>query len=114
MTLQGDKISSKIVTESYGKEKNRLAPTDIGMVVNDYLEAQFAMIMDYNFTANVEKEFDRIADGELQWVNMIETFYTPFHKMVDDFIFQIILTKYHYKNILYNDCNCLQGKTCTK
>ena len=84
LTLRGANITEKVASEkSYGTEKNRLSPTDIGMVVNDYLEAQFAMIMDYNFTANVEKEFDRIADGELQWVNMIETFYTPFHKMVD-------------------------------
>ena len=60
-----------------------MCPTDIGMVVNDYLETQFGMIMDYNFTANVEKEFDRIADGELQWVSMIEEFYSPFHNMVD-------------------------------
>jgi DNA topoisomerase-1 len=56
------------------------------MVVNDYLETQFAMIMDYNFTANVEKEFDRIAEGELQWNQMIGSFYTPFHKMVDQAI----------------------------
>ena len=83
LTLQGDKISSKIVTESYGKEKNRLAPTDIGMVVNDYLESQFASIMDYHFTANVEKEFDRIAEGDITWTDMIRQFYTPFHTLVE-------------------------------
>ena len=83
LTLQGDKISSKIVTESYGKEKNRLAPTDIGMVVNDYLESQFASIMDYHFTANVEKEFDRIAEGDITWTDMIRQFYTPFHMLVE-------------------------------
>ena len=77
------KISEKSHTESYGKEKSRLTPTDIGMIVNDYLESQFAQIMDYNFTANVEKEFDRIADGEITWNGMIERFYTPFHSMVD-------------------------------
>ena len=86
ITLRGTNITEKIASENYGTEKNRLSPTDIGMVVNDYLENQFAMIMDYNFTANVEKEFDRIADGELQWVSMIETFYTPFHNMVDSAI----------------------------
>ena len=64
MTLTGDKLATKNLSESYGKEKNRLSPTDIGMVVNDYLETQFKPIMDYNFTASVEKEFDRIADGE--------------------------------------------------
>lgn len=83
LTLKGNNITEKIGTESYGAEKNRLCPTDIGMVVNDYLETQFSMIMDYNFTANVEKEFDRIAEGELAWTEMIGNFYTPFHKMVD-------------------------------
>ena len=83
LTLHGDKITSKMVTESYGKEKNRLAPTDIGMVVNDYLENQFASIMDYHFTANVEKEFDRIAEGDITWTDMIRDFYTPFHTLVE-------------------------------
>lgn len=82
-TLSSGKITEKSHTESYGKEKNRLSPTDIGMVVNDYLEQQFAPIIDYNFTANVEKEFDRIAEGGITWVKMISDFYTPFHDMVD-------------------------------
>ena len=86
MTLTGDKITTKTLTENYGKEKSRLSPTDIGMVVNDYLEKQFGPIIDYNFTANVEKEFDRIAEGEITWKEMIETFYGPFHKMVDEAI----------------------------
>ncbi len=86
MTLTGDKITTKTLTENYGKEKSRLSPTDIGMVVNDYLEKQFGPIIDYNFTANVEKEFDRIAEGEITWEKMIETFYGPFHKMVDEAI----------------------------
>ena len=77
------KISEKHPSESYGKEKNRLAPTDIGMVVNDYLESQFEQIMDYNFTANVEKEFDRIAEGDITWNEMILRFYQPFHNLVD-------------------------------
>ena len=77
------RITEKTLSENYGKEKNRLAPTDIGMVVNDYLESQFAQIMDYNFTANVEKEFDRIADGDITWGQMIDRFYGPFHDMVD-------------------------------
>ena len=80
------KLSEKHPSENYGKEKNRLAPTDIGMVVNDYLESQFAQIMDYNFTANVEKEFDRIADGDITWGEMITRFYSPFHKLVDNAI----------------------------
>ena len=77
------KLSEKTLSESYGKEKARLAPTDIGMVVNDYLEKQFAQIMDYNFTASVEKEFDHIANGEMTWDEMILRFYSPFHGMVD-------------------------------
>ncbi len=77
------KISEKRLTESFGKEKNRLAPTDIGMVVNDYLERQFIDIMDYNFTASVEKEFDHVANGELTWREMITRFYSPFHVQVE-------------------------------
>ena len=80
------KISEKTLSESYGKEKNRLAPTDIGMVVNDYLESQFEQIMDYNFTANVEKEFDRIAEGNITWNDMITDFYSPFHDLVENAI----------------------------
>ena len=83
LILSGGKISEKMVTESYGKEKNRLAPTDIGMVVNDYLETQFSSIMDYHFTANVEKEFDRVAEGDIAWTEMIRDFYDPFHQLVD-------------------------------
>ena len=83
LTLADGRISEKSLTENFGKEKNRLQPTDIGMVVNDYLETQFSPIMDYNFTANVEKEFDRIAEGDITWEKMIENFYGPFHQMVD-------------------------------
>ena len=83
LTLKNGKIARENLSESYGKEKSRLSPTDIGMVVNDYLEAQFGPIIDYNFTANVEKEFDRIAEGEITWEKMIESFYGPFHEMVN-------------------------------
>ena len=83
LTLKNGKIARENLSENYGKEKSRLSPTDIGMVVNDYLEAQFGPIIDYNFTANVEKEFDRIAEGEITWEKMIESFYGPFHEMVN-------------------------------
>ncbi len=83
ITLKGSNITEKLANENYGAEKNRLAPTDIGMVVNDYLEQNFGIVMDYNFTANVEKEFDRIADGEQGWNTMIGEFYGEFHKLVD-------------------------------
>ena len=83
LTLANGKIAIKTGTEKFGTEKNRLSPTDIGMVVNDYLEAQFGPIIDYNFTANVEKEFDRVAEGDITWDKMIDDFYGPFHQMVD-------------------------------
>ena len=83
LTLKGANITEKIANENYGAEKNRLAPTDIGMVVNDYLEQNFGIVMDYNFTAKVEKEFDRIADGEQGWNTMIGEFYGSFHNLVD-------------------------------
>ncbi|MFR9579351.1 MAG: type I DNA topoisomerase [Rikenellaceae bacterium] len=86
LTLTGAKISSKQMSENYGKEKNRLSPTDIGMMVNDYLEQQFGAILDYNFTANVEKEFDRVAEGEIAWSKMIDDFYQPFHALVNEAI----------------------------
>ena len=85
-TLSGNKLTSKQMSESVGKERNRLSPTDIGMLVNDYLETQFGPILDYNFTASVEKEFDRVAEGEITWSKMIDDFYGPFHKMVDEAI----------------------------
>ena len=77
-------VVSKNATEKTGAEKNKLNPTDIGMVVNDYLEGQFKDIMDYNFTAKVEKEFDDVADGNISWNKMIENFYHPFHKTVEE------------------------------
>ena len=83
LTLKGSNITEKLASENYGAEKNRLAPTDIGMVVNDYLEQNFGIVMDYNFTAKVEKEFDRIADGEQGWNSMIGEFYGSFHDLVD-------------------------------
>ncbi len=88
LTLSGGKVTAKNLSENVGKEKSRLSPTDIGMLVNDYLEAQFGPIVDYNFTANVEKEFDRIAEGDITWEEMISQFYEPFHKMVDTAIEQ--------------------------
>ena len=86
LTLSGDKLTEKILSENFGTEKNRLAPTDVGMIVNDYLETQFAPILEYNFTADVEKEFDRVAEGEITWSKMIDDFYLPFHDMVEQAI----------------------------
>ncbi len=83
LTLKKGKITEKIASEKVGKEVGRLAPTDIGMLVNDYLENQFSNILDYNFTANVEKEFDEIAEGGKQWTQMIDSFYKGFHSTVE-------------------------------
>ncbi|MFI3264536.1 MAG: type I DNA topoisomerase [Rikenellaceae bacterium] len=83
LTLKDGVVESQILSENVGKEKDRLSPTDIGMLVNDYLESQFAEILDYNFTANVEKEFDRVAEGDIVWNKMIDDFYKPFHILVD-------------------------------
>jgi len=75
------KISDK--TETTGTEKGKLFPTDIGMVVNDFLLEHFAGIVDYNFTASVEKEFDDIAEGKLSWKKMLDQFYKKFHVQVE-------------------------------
>ncbi|MEZ4804536.1 MAG: type I DNA topoisomerase [Bacteroidia bacterium] len=81
--LKNGKIEVKTATENTGVEKNRLFPTDIGTLVTDFLSEHFSDIMDYSFTANVEKEFDEIAQGLVSWTKMIDTFYRPFHKDVD-------------------------------
>ena len=83
LKLENSDISESMETENTGAEKAKLFPTDIGMVVNDYLVANFKEIMDFNFTANVEKEFDEIASGKVIWSKMIDDFYRPFHVKVD-------------------------------
>jgi DNA topoisomerase-1 len=84
LILMGDEIKMKTVKEKFGFEKGKLTPTDIGVVVNDFLEQNFHNIMNFNFTASVEKEFDEIAEGSMNWSQMIGQFYTPFHKRVDE------------------------------
>jgi DNA topoisomerase-1 len=84
IVLNSDKgISSKTETMNFGAERSKLFPTDIGMVVTDFLKSHFDEIMDYNFTANVEKEFDEIAEGKLMWPRMIDDFYKPFKVHVE-------------------------------
>lgn len=82
MTLANDQIKSKVNKEIYGSEKAKLFPTSTGMVVNDFLVSHFNDIIDYSFTASVEKDFDHIAEGQLGWQQMIKNFYTPFRKKV--------------------------------
>jgi DNA topoisomerase-1 len=84
LELKNGNISEKSKTETVGAERGRLLPQEIGMIVTDYLEKNFTDIMGYDFTANVEKEFDQIADGNLVWNDVIGAFYTPFHKKVDE------------------------------
>jgi len=86
ISLANGKITVKNNVEITGAEKSKLFPTDIGMVVTDYLVENFDEIMDYNFTASVEAEFDDIADGKMVWNEMIDKFYQPFHNKVEDAI----------------------------
>ncbi|MFN5370988.1 MAG: type I DNA topoisomerase [Bacteroidia bacterium] len=83
LRLKNQTIGSEIKTENTGAERNKLFPTDIGAVVNDFLQEHFEQIMDFHFTAKVEKEFDEIAEGLKNWSSMIDSFYKPFHKTVD-------------------------------
>ena len=83
LILQKNNIKEEIKEETVGAEKAKLFPTDIGAVVNDYLLESFPAIMDYQFTANVEKDFDTVAEGEEEWTKMIDVFYKDFHPMVE-------------------------------
>jgi len=84
LTLAGGKITEKTKTENVGAEKHKLVPTDIGMMVSDYLVENFPDIMDYDFTARVEEDFDEIAEGKKEWTDVITSFYSPFHGKVDE------------------------------
>lgn len=83
LALKGGEIIESSHDEKVGAEKNKLLPQEIGMIVTDFLVDNFADIMGYDFTANVEKDFDKIADGKLIWNNVIGKFYGTFHKLVD-------------------------------
>ena len=83
LKLKAGKITESSKTEMTGNEKAKLLPTDVGIVVNDFLMEYFPGIMDYNFTANVEKEFDEVAEGEKEWTGMMDLFYQDFHPLVD-------------------------------
>ena len=84
IVLSGDRIESQVLTEMVGADKGKLMPTDIGKIVNDFLVENFSDILDYGFTANVEKEFDDIAEGKGNWTEMIREFYGGFHEQVED------------------------------
>ena len=77
-------ISEKTLNEKFGSDKGKLIPTDIGMIVTDFLKNNFEYIMDYNFTAKVEQDFDSIASGKKDWTEMMKKFYGKFHPVVED------------------------------
>ena len=83
LTIDSSSVKQETKTEITGAEKSKLFPDNIGMIVNDFLFEYFRNIMDFNFTASVEKQFDEIASGKGDWIKMIDTFYNPFHKQVE-------------------------------
>ena len=84
LSLKNGSITESAGTETVGAEKGKLLPQEIGMIVTDYLVAHFPDILDYDFTANVEKDFDQIADGDKVWNSVIGDFYAPFHHKVEE------------------------------
>ncbi len=101
LVLSGSKLNETTQTETTGAEKAKLFPNDIGMIVNDFLVEHFDYIVDFNFTAKVEKEFDEIADGKMDWTEMIDRFYNPFHHRVEETLEQAERNK--GERILGND-----------
>jgi len=83
VTLKSNRIHAETKTETTGAEKGKLYPTDIGIVVTDFLVENFPTILDYQFTAKVEEEFDTIAEGKMEWQEMMKSFYKPFHTSVE-------------------------------
>ncbi|WP_341215238.1 type I DNA topoisomerase [uncultured Wocania sp.] len=84
LTLQSGVVKDKLLSEKVGSDKGKLVPTDIGMIVTDFLVNHFESILDYNFTAKVEEDFDDIADGKEDWIQMMKSFYKDFHPQVVD------------------------------
>ncbi len=84
LTLQSNAVSEKILKENTGSDKGKLVPTDIGFIVTDFLVKNFEAILDYNFTAKVEQDFDEIAEGNINWTKMMQEFYDKFHPNVKD------------------------------
>ncbi|MBC7948175.1 MAG: type I DNA topoisomerase [Chitinophagaceae bacterium] len=83
LALKNDQLSKETETENTGAEKSKLFPTDLGLVVTDFLKQYFDDIMDYTFTARIEEEFDEVAEGKMKWNKMIDDFYSPFKKDVE-------------------------------
>ena len=83
LKLKKGKLTDKMVSETFGSEKASLKPTDVGVVVNDYLIDYFPQVLDYNFTANIEKEFDEVAEGQKPWDGVIADFYQEFSPLIE-------------------------------
>ena len=84
VSISNGVISENTLSEKFGSDKGKLIPTDIGMIVTDFLKNHFEYIMDYNFTAKVEQDFDNIASGKKDWTEMMKSFYGKFHPVVED------------------------------
>ena len=84
LTLQANKVGEKLLKENTGSDKGKLVPTDIGTIVTDFLVKNFGNILDYNFTAKVEQDFDEIAEGNIDWAIMMQEFYNKFHPNVKE------------------------------
>jgi DNA topoisomerase-1 len=84
LLLKNDTITQKTKTETIGADKNKLLPTDSGLVVNDFLMQHFPSVLEYNFTADIEKEFDKVAEGEVLWTDILHKFYDLFHPIVEE------------------------------
>jgi DNA topoisomerase-1 len=84
ITLKGGDINAQVLKENVGSDKGKLVPTDIGIIVNDFLVKNFETILDYNFTAKVEQDFDEIAEGNIEWAKMMNDFYNHFHPNVQN------------------------------
>ncbi|OHT43335.1 MULTISPECIES: type I DNA topoisomerase [Flavobacterium] len=84
LTLQNSKVGEKLLKENTGSDKGKLVPTDIGTIVTDFLVKNFGNILDYNFTAKVEQDFDEIAEGNIDWATMMQEFYNKFHPNVKE------------------------------
>jgi len=83
LTLEGGRIKTSAKTETVGAEKGKLLPQELGLVVTDYLVDNFADILDYDFTATIEEDFDKVAEGKIPWTGVLDEFYAPFHKHVN-------------------------------
>jgi len=84
LVLEANDLKEKNLSEMVGSDKGKLVPTDIGMIVNDFLVSNFSAVLDYNFTAKVEEDFDEIADGQEDWQKVMKSFYKDFHPIVKD------------------------------